>query len=218
MDRAGFLKLLSAKLYPILREEGFKGSGTTLRRHDGCFHHIVHVQGSTSSTECYINLGAHLDFLPTEGGGAFSLRDFSEPSCSFRERLQSREGERWGYGHSETAALSIIQQMIEAWKTQGQDFFKRFGSGNEAANLERLVLELEGSTVHPYRALIGARIAAHVGDMRRALRIATSAAEQVGEQATGLRAKLNEFIRLTAAQQRDAPDRQQPASPPVAGR
>ncbi len=200
MDRNGFLKLLSVKLYPILREAGFKGSGTTLRRHDGCFHHIVHVQGSTSSTACYINLGAHLDFLPAEGGGAFSPKDFREPSCSFRERLQSREDDKWRYGHSETAALSSSQEMIEAWKAQGQDFFKRFGSGNEAANLERLVLEIEGSAVHPYRALIGARIAAHVGDTGRALRIATSAVEQVAAQATGLRAELNEFIRLTAAQ------------------
>ena len=201
MDRHAFLKLLSTKLYPTLRDDGFKGSGTTLRRSDGRFHHIFHVQGSTSAIACYINLGAHVDFLPAEGGGTFSSNGFDEPSCSFRARLQSRNGERWSYGETEAATLSTVQEMILAWGTQGHAFFERFGSAKEAENLERLIQELEAPAVHPYRALIGARIAAYVGENQRALHIATAAVERVGKQATGLRANLNEFIRTAAAQQ-----------------
>lgn len=197
MDRTAFLKLLSTLLYPTLRGEGFKGSGTTLRRHDGHFHHIFHVQGSTSASGCYINLGAHLDFLPAEGGGTFSPNDFGEPSCSFRVRLQSRGGERWSYGDFEAAARATIQEMIGAWATQGHAFFERFASAKEADNLERLIRDLEGPAVHPYRALVGARITAYVGDNRRALRIALSAVERVGERATGLLVSLNDFIRTT---------------------
>lgn len=199
MDRSSFLKFLSKRLYPILREEGFKGSGATLRRHDGRFHHIFHLQGSASTAECYINLGAHIEFLPAEGGGKFSPEGFDEPSCSFRARLQSRHGEKWGYGESEATALATIEEMLEAWKTQGHAFFDKFRSINEAENLARLVQELEEETVHPYRALIGARIAAQSGDRERALRIAVSAIERVGEHATILRANLHEFVRTVAA-------------------
>ena len=74
MDRNAFLKRLAARFYPVLRAEGFKGSGTALRRHDGDFHHIVAVQASAGGAGCYLNLGAHIDFLPAEGGGAFPAK------------------------------------------------------------------------------------------------------------------------------------------------
>jgi hypothetical protein len=200
MDRSSFLKLLAKKLYPILRAEGFKGSGTTLRRHDGCFHHVFHLQGSSSSVDCYMNLGAHIEFLPAEGGGKFSPEDFSEPSCSFRTRLESRQGDKWTYGENEAAALATIEGMIEAWKSHGHLFFNGFRSINESENLAHLVQELDEVTVHPYRALIGARIAAQNGDKERALRIAESAIERVGEHATTLRANLHEFVRALTAE------------------
>jgi hypothetical protein len=85
VDRSAFLKLLAKDFYPVLRAQGFKGSGTSLRRADGLFHHIVHIQGSLSARGCYVNLGAHLEFLPNEGGfNVFSPKDFDEPSCGQR--------------------------------------------------------------------------------------------------------------------------------------
>src|SRR5262249_14212920 len=139
MDRAQFLKLLTASFYPILRSQEFKGSGTSLRRADGSFHHIVHIQGSTSATECYINLGAHLEFLPSEGGGVFSPSDFTEPCCSFRTRLQSRTGDKWSYGANEVEAMSTVHEIFNAWNEQGCGFFERFSSTKVAEKLESLI-------------------------------------------------------------------------------
>jgi hypothetical protein len=194
MDRTAFLKVLANTFYPVLRNDGFKGSGTSLRRHDGQFHHIVHVQGSTSAASCYMNLGAHLDFLPAEGGRAFSPASFDEPSCAFRTRLEPRTGDSWIYGQTEAAGVATANEIVDAWASGGASFFSRFGSTHEARNLEQLIRESEGPDVHPYRALIGARIAAHIGQRQRSLTIASLAAERIGERAVVLRAMLNDFV------------------------
>ena len=196
MDRNAFVKLLAKEFYPVLRAEGFKGSGTSLRRADGLFHHIVHIQGSTTARDCYVNLGAHLEFLPSQGGSrAFSPTDFDEPSCSFRSRLDSpSRDQRWAYGASEADANLSIQGIIKAWNEQGRQFFGRFSTQRETENLERLIKEHGAPERHPNFNLIAARIALHVGDQRRAVQIAASALERVPAQATVLGFRIKEFI------------------------
>lgn len=58
MDREGFLRLLSKHFYPLIRAEGFKGSGSTLRRIDGPLLHIINIQGSSAADGFYVNLAA----------------------------------------------------------------------------------------------------------------------------------------------------------------
>jgi hypothetical protein len=195
VDRSAFLKLLAKDFYPVLRAQGFKGSGTSLRRADGLFHHIVHIQGSLSARGCYVNLGAHLEFLPNEGGNVFSPKDFDEPSCSFRDRLDPPSSDqRWAYGASEAEAKLSIQGIIKAWNEQGREYFSRFSTQRETENLEHLIEEHGRPKAHPTFNLIAAHIALHLGDQQRAFRIATSALERVGPQAGGLRLKIKEFI------------------------
>lgn len=47
MNRTTFLKLLTQKLFPVLKTEGFEGSGQTLRRIDGPLIHVFNVQGAS---------------------------------------------------------------------------------------------------------------------------------------------------------------------------
>ncbi|NRF72239.1 DUF4304 domain-containing protein [Aquincola sp. S2] len=67
MNRTAFFALLSKRLLPILRAEAFRGSSPTLRRVDGVVVHVFNVQSSAGGACCYLNLGAHLAFLPTAG-------------------------------------------------------------------------------------------------------------------------------------------------------
>lgn len=78
MDRTTFMKALGARLYPILRANGFKGSGATLRRIKEPIVHVFNVQGSAGSAQCYLNLGAHLTFLPGAGGGQIDVKNLKE--------------------------------------------------------------------------------------------------------------------------------------------
>ena len=45
LDRNGFLKLRAREFYPMLREGGFRGSGSTLRRIQEPVVHVINFQG-----------------------------------------------------------------------------------------------------------------------------------------------------------------------------
>ncbi len=60
MDRTAFPSLLSKRLHPVPKAEGFTGSGTILRSIAGALVHAFDVQGSASGGCFCLNLGAHL--------------------------------------------------------------------------------------------------------------------------------------------------------------
>src|ERR1700730_18637100 len=92
-----FHELLKREFIPLLRGEGFKGSGTTFRRIRGGAIHVINVQGSRYGCQCCVNLGLQFSFLPTSGGGP--VRDpmkLKEYECNFRDRLhESQESDNW---------------------------------------------------------------------------------------------------------------------------
>ena len=94
MTRTAFLKLLTRHLYPVLKAEGFEGSGQTLRRIRGPIVHVFNVQGASGGKACYLNLGAHYDFLPCEGGAFVPPAEIEESHCVFRERIDPPPGSR----------------------------------------------------------------------------------------------------------------------------
>src|SRR5689334_18774413 len=98
MNREYYLKSLAKTLYPTLRSEDFNGSGTTLRRLRGPLIHVFNVQGSSDSRRCYMNLGAHLDFLPSGGGRVCDPKKIKEYECAFRGRMEPPPGMAFGWG------------------------------------------------------------------------------------------------------------------------
>ncbi len=125
MNKNEFISLLSDRLYPYLRQSEFKGSGQNLRRQHREVFHIFNVQGSDTAIRCYINLGVHLAFLPTNGGSRFNPRSFKEAECEFRSRLKPPPefGYGWPYGHSENEAIEIISVLMRSYRLQGEEFF-----------------------------------------------------------------------------------------------
>ena len=87
MDRKHFTSLLSKRLYPLLRAEGFRGTGATLRRVSEPVVEVFNVQGSSGGDRCYLNLGVHLTFLPAAGGRIVLPGELKESHCAFRTRI-----------------------------------------------------------------------------------------------------------------------------------
>ena len=159
MDRTQFLKALGSRLYPILRSEGFRGSGSTLRRIDIPVIHVFNVQGSTSGDRCYLNLGAHLTFLPSDGGVDVPTGRYHEYDCAFRSRISPRRASDfgWCYGTSATDADETIDAICDSWLSEGHAFFDRFASYPSS-----FVTLLNGKireSPHPSECLTLARIA-----------------------------------------------------------
>jgi hypothetical protein len=124
-----FHQLLKRDFSPLLRLEGFKGSGTTFRRIKGDVIHIINIQASRSGGRCCVNLGLHYSFLPTAGGGTASdpkmLREYE---CAFRERLSAagRQDQWWTYGATDAESEASVAGLIEMYLRRGQPFFQEF--------------------------------------------------------------------------------------------
>ena len=104
ITRTTFLKLLTKQLFPVLKAEGFEGSGQTLRRIRGPVVHVFNVQAASGGKACYLNLGAHFDFLPGEGGSFVPTAEIEEAHCIFRDRIDPPPGEAFGWAYGADSA------------------------------------------------------------------------------------------------------------------
>jgi hypothetical protein len=196
MDRKKFQGLLRTEFFPGLRESGFQGSGTTLRRITEPIIHVVNIQGSSSAAGFYVNLGTHLSFLPTEGGSVCVPKAIKESQCSFRTRVDplpslSRDGS-WPYGRDERQARLVIGELWFAWRNQAEPYFSSMASFPEDFSL--LVEETVSTSPHPSHALTIARIGLKVGMLHEANSIARAALDSVPEWASSLKACIEEFL------------------------
>jgi len=198
MNLGVFTKALSKHFYPVLRKAGFRGSGSTLRRVNEPLIYVVNVQGSSGGNRCYLNLGAHLSFLPSANVSKEPDK-LLEYECAFRSRISPPEGQAfgWSYGTSEQEAETNASLVVEAWATEGTAFFERFKAYPDS--FTELVAEFQPEHAHPAECLLMARIAAHLGETDRAIAIATSGLGRVGEKAVGLRHAINQFLTATNA-------------------
>jgi len=185
MDLQSFSKLIAKRLYPLLRKEGFKGSGSTLRRIDGPLVHVFNVQGGSSGARCYINLGAHLSFLST-GSGDWQPEKLAEAECAFRDRIEPPPEQRvgWFYGASEEEADRNVSVLIAAWESQGRAFFASYAA--YPGDFVRLVEGLAPDEVHPATCFTMARLALELGNKDKALALVDSGLARAKPQATSL--------------------------------
>ncbi|CAB3861242.1 DUF4304 domain-containing protein [Achromobacter deleyi] len=194
VTRAAFLKLLTQHLIPVLKAEGFEGTGQTLRRIRGPIIHVFNIQGASGGKACYLNLGAHYDFLPCEGGAFVPPAEIEESHCVFRDRIDPPPGEAygWAYGADLAQAEENVEFIVSEWARVGHAFFAQHDS--YPASCERLVQGTDPDSIHPAKTLIYARIAQHLGDTARAHAFIQSGLARAPAAATSLKAKLEEAL------------------------
>lgn len=194
VTRAAFLKLLSKQLFPVLKEEGFAGTGQTLRRIRGPVIHVFNVQAASGGKACYLNLGAHFDFLPGEGGSFVAPAEIEESHCVFRDRIDPPPGPAfgWAYGADMAQAEENVEFLVSEWARQGHAFFAQYDT--YPASCERLLQQTDPDQIHPAKTLNMARIALHLGESERARVFAQSGLSRAPQAATSLKAKLEQVL------------------------
>lgn len=198
MNRTYFLKLLRQQFFPILKAEGFVIAKQNAKRSNHPLVHIVNIQGSKYGNECFINLGAHLDFLPAEGGLDVPFELLQEIECAFRDRLHPPQGKAfgWAYGEDEAQAQLTVQQIIQSWQSPNNTFFKQFASHPES--FSQLIKQNPAETQRGH-LLPFARIAFQLNKPELAKNFALMGREKVSVHATSYIANCEEIIKQCEA-------------------
>lgn len=193
MNRKYFFSRLSKTLFPLLREQGFSGLGTTLVRASEMNINVVNLQGSSGASHCYINLGSHFTFLLPEGSPSAAPPDFSEADCAFRTRLNSPDDQPhgWNYGDDKAEAEANVARIIERWPLEAEPFFQSHRYPDEIA---RQLDCIDLQNVHHAQAFKFAQIAAQLGRSDRAIELAQTALQRAPERASTFIAWVREFL------------------------
>mgnify|MGYP001411220245 CR=1 FL=1 len=101
-------------LAPLLRADGFVGSGRTFRRVAGDWIHVVNVQGSRYGGQFAVNLGVQPLAIPDVRGNPPDAKKITEELCEFRRRLSESEARTDKWWKHENTVESMATAMLDA--------------------------------------------------------------------------------------------------------
>jgi len=189
-NRKQFHNQIKQVFIPVLKADGFSGSGNTYRRVRGDVIHVVALQGSVNGERCCVCLGIHLSFLP--GSGAPTTSDptkIEEPDCEFRTRLtpSGQSDAWWPYGTTESEAKESAESICSLYQQIGAPYFDRFSSfPDDFTRVTPAMLTSQAELPFPKGgtfvrlALALARIAQRVGRNEDARQFAEAGLAKVG--------------------------------------
>lgn len=197
-----FHDLLKRDFFPLLRADGFKGSGTTFRRIKGDRIDVVNIQGSHGGSKCCLNLAVHYAFLPSVGGGRVTdPKKLKEYHCIFHDRLtEANEDDRWwDYGVTDNETEDSVAHLIDLYKRRSPIFFAKFDPFPDV--FERVTPEqldagdltgMPAACSQVNATITMARIMKHLGQMDRCREYAEVGLRHLG-QAVGHLAELQKL-------------------------
>jgi hypothetical protein len=113
-------------LAPVLRKDGFKGSGKTFRAVTGDMVCVVNIQASSFGMRFFVNLAVQPLTVPDLEGETVDPRKVLQQSCEFRRRLsESGVDQSWDYSDQATLDRAVID-AARLYEAIGRDFFARF--------------------------------------------------------------------------------------------
>lgn len=116
-------------LAPILRADGFSGSGRTYRRVVGDLIHVVNVQGSRYGGQFAINLAIHPTCIPDVLGELPDPKKITEAQCEFRRRLtDSGSDQWWSYENSPESMVAAVKAAANVYNVVGRKILAPFTS------------------------------------------------------------------------------------------
>lgn len=116
-------------LAPLLRADGFSGSGRTFRRVVGDFVQVINVQGSRYGGQFAVNLAIQPLCILDVVGEVPDPKKITEELCEFRRRLsESNTGQWWEHDGSQESMNTAIKAAAIVYCTIGRQIFENFNS------------------------------------------------------------------------------------------
>jgi Domain of unknown function (DUF4304) len=119
-------------LSPVLKSDGFLGSGRTFRRLSDDFIHVVNVQGSRYGGRFAVNLGIQPRCIPDVLGNSPDATKISEVLCEFRRRLSETMSDQWWKHEASNESMdAAVRAAASVYTTAGRRLFSEL-SGPES--------------------------------------------------------------------------------------
>ncbi|WP_227818089.1 DUF4304 domain-containing protein [Nitrogeniibacter aestuarii] len=117
---------IRAVLAPVLREDGFSGSGRTFRRMRGTWIQVLNVQRSRYGGSFAINLGVQPLAIPDVLGNTPDPKKITESLCEFRRRLSEAGADQWWqHGTTEESMRSAMEEATATYRRTGNELLQR---------------------------------------------------------------------------------------------
>lgn len=116
---------LKLHLAPILRADGFKGSGRNYRRVVNGVVQALNVQGSRWGGSFAINLGLQPLAVPAILDRPVDPNKIGEIDCVLRRRLREGETDQWWKHDSAETAAFAVQDAARVYRTVGRALLER---------------------------------------------------------------------------------------------
>ena len=176
-SKTKFYEQLKEEFVPLLRKEGFQGSGQNFRRVTGDLINAINIQNNKNGESCCVNMGIHFTFLPCCWNSSTypDLNKIKEVDCEFRSRLvRDREMDSWWYFKGEGLFGSVGKNVSDLCNTFTEVGLKYFEAYNSIENVASAVtldnvkqsqqLKIAGRLTPVRAALTMARIYEYTGN------------------------------------------------------
>jgi hypothetical protein len=186
---------------PILRAQGFKGSGQTFRRVSGDCLQVINVQRDKYGySEFYLNVAVHPLAIPDARGRPADPRKMYDYDCEFRTRLgPSGADSSWRYEWSKVSMDSAVAAAASRCVEEGLPLLERMSGANSPLDTYRPehLGEIESdilgfSALSVRMSLVIARYRLASGRVAEAREFAQAGLERLGA-ASGLKDELEQL-------------------------
>jgi hypothetical protein len=117
---------IRAVLAPVLRKDGFSGSGHRFHARSGPWLKVLTVQGSRWGKSFAVNLGVHYAEMPDFAGRAVDPKTMTEAHCDFSRRLSASNTDKWWSHEADVPSMrAAIESVAELYGQVGNEYFER---------------------------------------------------------------------------------------------
>ena len=115
---------LRSILVPILKKDGFRGSGRKYYKHSGQWLQLLNVQGSRYGGSFAVNLAIHYATAPDLVGNPPDPAKMTEAHCELRRRLAEDRADMWWKHESSTESMfEAVQSASAMYEKVGRKYF-----------------------------------------------------------------------------------------------
>jgi hypothetical protein len=191
-------------LAPLLRKDGFSGSGRTFRRTGGGWIHVVNVQGSRYGGQFAVNLALQPVSIPDLRGNTPDPKRITEDLCEFRRRLSDyfeRQDMWWLHEYTAESMAAAVRAAASSYDKIGRALLN--DATAEASDLNTVTPAAFAAGVFDFRgfgstkcrmAFALARLRKAQGRNADAREFAEQALNQMGP-AVGLKVAIQAFLK-----------------------